>query len=209
MADSSPLAGLLDRAGNVFSLAGELGRAFSEEHPGHGRQTGESGWNRHAGTFEEFCTALLDLRDAMQSPPDGFGPVAKSLLAAARIARRIRDTMQRPEGPTWAAYLDFFPSLNSVCQDGLQAVDEVRRSRRLDDPLAFVDEHSEASSMGPSREGGGNTGAYPRIDLVAPGGCGPGPPPPPHLVSALIEQLEQARRVAPWLRARIRLRRKI
>jgi hypothetical protein len=140
MADSSPLAGLLDRAGKVFSLAGKLGRAFYEERQGQGRQIDPAGWYRHAPEFDEFCAALLNLRDAMQNPPDGFGPVAKPLLEAARIAKGIRDAMQRPDGRTWAAYLEFFPHLNSVCEDGWRAVKEVTKTRRLDDPFAFVDE---------------------------------------------------------------------
>jgi hypothetical protein len=139
MDDESPLAGLLDWAGKVFSLAGKLGRAFHEEHQGQGRQIDQAGWNRHTADFDEFCAALLDLRDAIQNPPEGFGPVAKPLLEASRIAKGIRDAMQRPEGRTWAAYLKFFPHLNSVCQDGWRAVKEVTKARRLDDPFAFVD----------------------------------------------------------------------
>jgi len=140
MADENPLAGLLDRAGNVFSLAGKLGRAFHEEHQWQRGQIDPAGWNRHAPEFDEFCAALLDLREPMQNPPDGFGPVAKPLLEAARIAKGIRDAMQRPDGRTWAAYLEFFPHLNSVCEDGWRAVKEVTKAPRLDDPFAFVDE---------------------------------------------------------------------
>jgi len=139
MADSSPLAGLLDRAGNVFSVAGKLGRAFHEEHQAQRGQVDAASWDRHKPAFDEFCAALLDLRDAMQNPPDGFAPVAKPLLEAARIAKSIREAMQRPDGRTWAAYLEFFPHLNSVCDDGWQAVKEVTKARRLDDPFAFVD----------------------------------------------------------------------
>ncbi len=148
MADSSPLAGLLDRAGKVFSLAGKLGRAFHEEHQGQGRQIAPSGWNHHATAFDEFCAALLDLRDAMQNPPDGFAPVAKPLLEAARIAKGIRVAMQRPDGRTWAAHLEFFPHLNSVYEDGWRAIKEVTKTRRPDDPFAFVDEPAASNPLG-------------------------------------------------------------
>lgn len=147
MADSSPLAGLLDRAGKVFSLAGNLGRAFHEEHQGQGRQIDPAGWNRHAPDFDNFCAALLDLRDAMQNPPDGFAPVAESLMEAARIAKGIRDAMQRADCRTWAAYLEFFPHLNSACEDGWRAVKEVTKARRLDDPFAFVDEPAASNPL--------------------------------------------------------------
>lgn len=72
MADSSPLAGLLARAGDVFSLAGKLGRAFHEEHQEQRAQIDAAGWSRHAVAFDELCTALLVLKGAMQNPPDGF-----------------------------------------------------------------------------------------------------------------------------------------
>ncbi len=139
MADENPLAGLLDRAGKVFFLAGELGRAFHEKFQRQGRQIDPADLNHHAPTFNKYCAALLDLRDAMQNPPDGFATVAKPLLEAARSAKDIRDTLQRPDSRNWAAYLEFFPRLNSVCEDGWRAVKEVTKARRLDDPFAFVD----------------------------------------------------------------------
>ena len=149
MADS-PLPGLLDRAYNVFSLAGKLGRAFHEEHQGRqglqvdpagwqGLQVDPAGWRRHAVTFKKFCEGLLELRDAMQNPPDDFEPVAAQLLEAARIARAIRHVMQHPDGRTWATYLEFFPELNSVFDDGSQAVLKVTRAHGLDDPFFFLD----------------------------------------------------------------------
>jgi hypothetical protein len=143
MAEEDPLAGLLDRAGNVFSLAGKLGRAFYEEHREQQSRPGfidPATWDRHAHGFNEFCAAVLDLREPMQNPPDGFKPVAKPLVEAARIAKGIRDAMQRPDGRDWAAYREFSPSLISVCENGWEAVKAVTKARRLDDPFAFVDE---------------------------------------------------------------------
>src|SRR5262245_25479166 len=116
MEDPSPLAGLLDRADHVFFLAWELGRTFHQERgPGGGfRQIDSTSWGRHQPAFDEFCTALLDLRDAVQNPPVGFGPVAQALMKAAGVAKQIRDVMQTADGQTFAAFLDFFPYLNSV-----------------------------------------------------------------------------------------------
>jgi len=121
MVDSS----LLDRVGNVFSLAGKLGRAFHQEHQEQRRQIDPTGWNRRAPTFSEFYDAMLDLRDAIQNPLDGFSPVAGPLLEVARLAKGLRNAMQQPDGRTWAAYQDFYPQLNSI----LKTAGE--RSRKL------------------------------------------------------------------------------
>src|SRR5437762_1943537 len=108
MADTSPPAGLSDRAGRVFSPAGQLGRDFQDERKRQGgglRRVDPHGWDRHQPTFTEFCTAVLELHDGMTNPPAGFAPVAAALMEAARVAKQIRDAMQRPDGRTWAAYL--------------------------------------------------------------------------------------------------------
>lgn len=148
MADSNSLAVLLNRASNVFSLAGTLGRAFDEEHQGlrQGLLIDPARWNRHAPTFKEFCDALLVLREPMLHPPDGFGPVAEQLLKAACIAKGIRDTIQRYGGRPFGEYLDFFLDLYSVCENGWQAVKKVTKARRLDDPFAFVEAPAAATN---------------------------------------------------------------
>src|SRR4051812_42107463 len=99
MADQSLLAGLLDRAGHVFSLAVQLSRAFQDEDnrrsTGYGtKRVDPTAWGRQQPAFNVFCNALLDLRDEMQNPPDGFAPVAEVLREAAHIAKQIRDVMQ-------------------------------------------------------------------------------------------------------------------
>jgi hypothetical protein len=148
MADVSPLAGLLDRAGNVFSLAWQLGRTFHEERQIQGRvgRIDPRGWDRHQPAFNEFSAAVLDLRDVMQNPPDGFAPVAQALLKAAGVAKQIRNAMQTADGRTWAAYLNFFPELNSVADAGREAISVVTKARRLEDPFAFVDQPASAAT---------------------------------------------------------------
>jgi hypothetical protein len=79
----------------------------------------------------------------MQNPPDGFAPVAQALLKAAGVAKQIRDAMQTADGRTWAAYLDFFPELNSVATAGREAIRDVTKDRGLDDPFAFVDQSTK------------------------------------------------------------------
>jgi hypothetical protein len=143
MADPTGLAGLLDRAGNVFSLAGKLGRAFQEEHQQQA-PIDDRDWSRHAAEFGKFCDAVVAMRDAIQDSPEGFAPVAEQLIDAASVAKQIQDAMQRPDGRTWATYREFFPHLNSVCHDGWQAVKEVTKAGRLDDPLAFVGDPATA-----------------------------------------------------------------
>jgi hypothetical protein len=142
MADAIPLAGLLDRAGKVFSLAAQLGRTFQEDHEPQGGiiWPDPGGWVRHQPRFNEFCAAVLELQEAMQNPPDGFAPVARVLLEAAGLAKQIRDVMQTSEGWTWTSYRSFFPDLNSVAVSGQEAICNVTKARRLDDPFAFVDQ---------------------------------------------------------------------
>ena len=150
MADHSALGGLLDRAGNVFSLAGQLGLAFHQERETQGRvrQIDPTGWDRHQPAFNEFCAAVLDLRDAMQNPPDGFAPVANALRKAAGVAKQIRDAMQTAHGRTEAVYLDFFPELNTVAADGREAIRDVTKARQPDDPFAFVDQSTMGKDAG-------------------------------------------------------------
>jgi hypothetical protein len=148
MADASLLASLLDRAGHVFHLASQLGRTFEEERGTGGGlgQIDQTSWTRNQPAFKEFCAAILDLRDPMQNPPDGFGPVAQALMKAAAVAKQIRHAMQTAEGQTWAAFLNFFPELNSVAVAGHQAIKEVTKAPRVDDPFAFVDEAATKES---------------------------------------------------------------
>ena len=150
MADTSPLAGLLDRAGPVFLLAWQLGRAFQEERGTQGAfgQSDSKDWDRHQPVYDEFCAAVLDLRDVMQKPPEGFVPVAQALLKAAAVAKQIRDAMQMADGRTCAAYLDFFPELNSVAESGREAIKEVTKARCLDDSFAFVDQLAARKDAG-------------------------------------------------------------
>jgi len=140
MADSFALSDLLDKAGKVFYLAGDLGQEFSQEHESErqGQQIGPDARNRHIRAFNEFYAALLELRDEMQHPPDGFGSVKESLLQAAKIAKGIRDTLARDGG--FADYLDYFPDLNTVCQSGWEAIKEVSAEQWPNDPFDFVDE---------------------------------------------------------------------
>jgi hypothetical protein len=148
MANSSALAGLLDRAGHVFHLASQLGRTFQDERGSRGglRQVDPTSWVRNQPTFNKYCAAILDLRYAMQNPPDGFAPVAQALMKAAGVAKQIRDGMQTADGETWAAFLDFFPELNSVAAAGREAIKEVTKAPRVDDPFAFVDQAAAKGS---------------------------------------------------------------
>lgn len=151
MADSSPLAGLLDRASHVFSLAQQLGASFERERGAdefryHDREL--HSWRRHRPACEEYCKAVLDLKDAIQNPPQSFAPVAQALLKAARVAKQIGAVMQTSEGRTWDSFLEFFPELNSVAAAGRQALREVSEASRQVDPFAFVDQPPAGTANG-------------------------------------------------------------
>src|SRR5262245_65932219 len=121
MAAPSPLAGLLDRADRVFSQAWQLARAFTDEYNRQGngfRTVDPTAWGRQQPAFNVFCNSLLELRDEMQNPPDGFAPVAEVLIEAARVAKQIRDVMQTTDGRMWQSFLDFRFHFNSVGAKG-------------------------------------------------------------------------------------------
>jgi hypothetical protein len=59
MGDQSPLVDLLDRAGKVFTLAGNLGQTIEEQRA----RRDANGWTQLAPTFDLFCQALSDLRE--------------------------------------------------------------------------------------------------------------------------------------------------
>lgn len=148
MAGDSPLPALLERASSVFMLAGKLGRAFQAEHEERRGNTGHKeagGWSRHKPAFDEFCTALADLRPAVQQPSADFAPVAKVVMVAAAKAKALRDAMRKPEGHASGAYLDFFPDLNTFFEQGLRAVKAARETLPPDDPLAFVNESASVT----------------------------------------------------------------
>ena len=142
MADTSPPAGLLDRAGRVFSLAWQLARAFTEEYnrQGTGHKTVDpTAWGRQRPAFEEYCAAVLELREVVQQPPAGLEPVAEALRQAAQTAKQIRDTMQTVDGQMWQSFIEFRFHLNSVGATGEQALERVRKAQRFDDPFAFLE----------------------------------------------------------------------
>jgi hypothetical protein len=169
MLRSSPVNDFLDRAGKVFSLAGDLGRAFSEEHRRQ-RQIGQidpSSWDRHAALFQEFGDGVLGLQDVMQNPPAGVGHVTEQLLKAAGIAEQIWDTIQQPHGRDEATYLEFFPRLNSLFEDGWRAVNEVTAVKRVTNPFSSIKERPTTNQSDID-----TTPAYPEppnsaIDLAA------------------------------------------
>ncbi|HEX4143767.1 MAG TPA: hypothetical protein VHY91_09560 [Pirellulales bacterium] len=131
----------LGLAGKVFSLAGNLGRAFREEWEAQSRRghIDPASWDQHAQLFRDFCDAIPSLQKAIQNPPAGFAPVAEQLIKAARVAKQIRDTVQQPHGRNEATYLKFFPELNSIWDDGWQTIKQAQKSNPPVDPLAFAD----------------------------------------------------------------------
>ncbi len=83
MADSSPLAGLLDRAGNVFTLAGKLG------------------WKFLPATFAELVGALGELREETESPPKRFDGIARLLRDVGRNAKEVRERLDKGTDPAF------------------------------------------------------------------------------------------------------------
>ena len=168
MADDSSLANLLERASHIFTLAGDLGSAFYEARQYRAALYTPDVWESCKPTFEEYCNAIAELSDAMQHPPKGSEPVVEQLLKAARIAKRMRELihpqpdtwngapmavgfgLKNPGPPAFTSYLEFFPELNSVFQDGFEAIKQVTKTARLDDPFAFLDDIETKENRPPS-----------------------------------------------------------
>lgn len=141
MSDSAPSA-LLDRAAQVFAMAGDLGRLIHEER---NRQTARhavdvGGWDRIGPDFERFCSALLELRPTMEHPPTGLGAVVDVLATAAQIAQKVRNVMLTADGRAFAEYLDYFPEFNSIAEAGRRAMAELKPKGKNNDPFSFLDQ---------------------------------------------------------------------
>ncbi len=93
MADPSLTAGLLDRAGHVFSLASQLGQMFRDAQLGRRSQPNSFELDSHGQTFEQFTAAVLELREVIERTPEGSVPVVDALREAAlvRSARRLKE----------------------------------------------------------------------------------------------------------------------
>lgn len=124
MADSPLLVTLLGLASYAFSLAGRLGRAlYYEQYYEQSRSEtiiyDPEKVKRHEPIFHEFCKAVLELRDAIQNPPDGFSPVPAGCLRQPGLRRgfgkrlHVRETSQY----AWTTFLN---SIRSACLDGKQ-----------------------------------------------------------------------------------------
>lgn len=144
MADQSPLAGLLDRAGHVFSLVEKLANAFTKESEQLGRSTfvDSTAWSRHEREFHAFMNSILELGDATMNPPYGFGPVAEVLKKTAEVAKQIRDEMNSDDGRTWQSFLDYRFALNSIVDSSKEVMRSVREGERRQDPFDFLNQSS-------------------------------------------------------------------
>lgn len=152
MADT-PLAGLLDRAGEVFGLANSLGWDFQQAHREQGgffEAGAESPRKRYHERIADFENAVQSLQDEITNPPTGFDDVAEQLRKAGKLAREWSQLDH------WDL-LEKWPKLNQLGFDGYQAVKELRESQRLDDPWAFLDEpaaiNKPAGSDAPAPKG--------------------------------------------------------
>ena len=126
MADSSALAGLLDRAGKVFSLAYRLGVDFKEDFDSRGRvvMTGdEPTRQRYRERINEFKEVALDMRDAVEHPPDGSAAVVEQLCKAGQVAEQLANTKE-------SDILGLYPELNTVADYGYQAIKAARGVQR-------------------------------------------------------------------------------
>jgi hypothetical protein len=100
MADSSPLAGLLDQASHVFWLAQQLGESLKREHGGREFEyhvLEPNAWRRHRAALEEYSNAVQALTDVIQNPPAGFAVLfATGFCTFMRGSSPERSPIARP-----------------------------------------------------------------------------------------------------------------
>jgi hypothetical protein len=143
MADSSPLADLLDRAKELFSLANELGNSLQQEAQEQRRPTHAKAWKRRETLVDPFHAGLLRLRDAMEDLPEDFMSITQPLLDAISIVEKLQDDLQETNGDI-ADFQDLSCDLIAVSQSGLEAVKQVSKAHPLDDLPEFDEPKEEA-----------------------------------------------------------------
>lgn len=151
MVDSSPLARLLDRAGKVFGLARSLAWDLEQDHKSQGpvvMADVQPAWQQHGERIKEFVEATLGVRDIVQNPPDGLVDVVKQLCEAGRLAKRLTRRAYDSETNYHFGVLELWPDLNTVAQDGHEAIKAARKAARLDDPFAAFDEPKPTEASG-------------------------------------------------------------
>ena len=139
--NASALAGLLDPAAKVFSLARQLAWEFEKEFREHSalcREGQESAQQRYREKICEYIAAVFNLSDAIENSPPDFEAVADQLRQAGRLAKRLQQAQMSD------AYrqniFEMFPELNQVSYDGYESVKAARKAHWVDDPWAFLDE---------------------------------------------------------------------
>lgn len=142
MQDTSALAGLLDRAANVFGLANTLGQEFEQEFRNRpavnlSLEQQKALKHQYREKINEFIAAVSDLRHVIVNPPDLFVSVARQLRVAGIIAKQLRDS--HPGDASSGDIFELFPELNQVAFDGYQSVKEARKELPSADPLVFLE----------------------------------------------------------------------
>jgi len=152
MADSSRLAGFLNRAEVVSELALKLGTAFAKEcrRRNHGRGFVPVNWDRYGSTFDQYCQAILEMGSEIQSPPQGAGTVADWLKKAGDEARIIRNAFKGRDSNAnrnFGVYMRCF-DLNRIAEQLHCEVEAARKSYPAPDPFAFLDAPPATQSAG-------------------------------------------------------------
>jgi len=120
MADSSALAGLLDRAAKAFGLAGDLGSWLQES-----RESGSSDSAELGRRFAELVRAALDCVSLIQSPPTGCEEVSR---VAGALKGWAEFRSRNPTSHIWNWLPDEWPELNSFADEGHKALKAARRA---------------------------------------------------------------------------------
>lgn len=168
MADSSPLAGLLDRAAQILNLVGELADAIrtNEHSPGDEIQ------RRVATAWNSLLPAIVEVGESL--PPDP-NPVGDWIRKVGRVSKWF-DGAVRQHGLANVLFRFNCDGFIRVDEEGRALFKEMAAKR---DPFAFVDAPAASSPLGID-----TTPATPKppIQFVeADSESAPDPPTNPHL----------------------------
>lgn len=152
MADSSPLADQLDRAGKAFALARDLVETGNnDDQSGQSKQVEKTFRPTDLDCYVALRDELEQLHEAIRKPPEGFAAVAQSLRDLEGMLQDFEGLATRPDNASEEDRVRNSRQLVSTCEGGIEALKEVAatRAHRSEhesltvDPLTFLERYPD------------------------------------------------------------------
>jgi hypothetical protein len=137
MADSSPLAGLLDRAARILKLVGELADAIQ----GNEHSPGDETQRRIATAWKALFPAIVEAGESLPSDPS---PIADWIREVGRVSKWF-DGAVRQHGLAEVLFRFNCDGFIRVADEGQSLFREMAAKH---DPFAFVESPSASNPLG-------------------------------------------------------------